>query len=56
MNSAMITAAARHLLTIVGGALAVKYDIDGEAINAIVSGLATFVGVAWSLWDKRNRF
>jgi phage shock protein PspC (stress-responsive transcriptional regulator) len=56
MNSAMVAAGARHILTIVGGGLAVKYDIDGESINAIISGLATFVGVAWSLWEKRNRF
>lgn len=55
MNNAMITAGIRHLLTVIGGALAVKYDIDGESINAIASSVATFIGVAWSLWEKRNR-
>ena len=55
MSPAIITALARHLLTVVGGAYAMKYDIDGASLDAIIGGAAAAVGVAWSFWDKRQR-
>lgn len=55
MNSTMISALVRHLLTGVAGALAARYSIDGAAADAIVSGAAAAAGVAWSAWDKRMR-
>ncbi len=54
MNATIIAAITRHLLTAVGGGLAVKYGIDGESMNAIVGGASALVGVAWSLYDKRK--
>lgn len=55
MNAAVVTAVARHLLTVIGGAYAMKYNIDGASLDAIIGGMSAAVGVAWSLWDKRQR-
>lgn len=55
MNSDIISALARHFLTALAGGAAVKYSVDAETANAIVSGLSAAAGVAWSLWDKRRR-
>lgn len=55
MNSEIIAALARHILTGIAGAAAVKYSIDTDAVNAIVSGLSAAVGVAWSILDKRKQ-
>jgi hypothetical protein len=54
LNAAIVTALARHLLTAIGGGLAVRYGVDGATMDAIVGGLAALAGVAWSIWDKRN--
>ena len=54
MNATIISALVRHLLTAVGGGLAVKYGIDGATLDAIVGGASALVGVVWSLYDKRR--
>lgn len=56
MNATVISAIVRHLLTSIGGALAFKYGIDGDSVEALASAGATIAGVAWSLHDKRKRW
>lgn len=53
MNAAVVTAIVRHLLTAIGGAMAVQYDVDGDTLNAIIGGLSALAGVAWSIYDKK---
>jgi hypothetical protein len=55
MNSTIIAAVVRHVLTALSGGFAVKYGIDGGTLDAIVSGAAALAGVSWSLWDKKAR-
>lgn len=55
MNSTIIAALVRHLLTALAGGAAVKYGIDGSTIDAIVGGAAALAGVAWSIYDKRPK-
>lgn len=55
MNATMITAIARHVLTTVGGAYAMKYGVDGATLDAIIGGASAVAGVVWSVWDKRQR-
>lgn len=55
MNSAILQSLLRHILTAIGGALAVKYGVDGDTMNAIVGGASALAGVAWSVYDKRQR-
>jgi len=54
MNAAIIKALVRHILTALGGALVVKYGVDGASIEAIAGGAATAAGVAWSVYEKRK--
>ena len=54
MNSAILQSLIRHILTAIGGALAVKYGVDGDTMNAIVGGASALAGVAWSVYDKRQ--
>jgi hypothetical protein len=55
MDSAVVAALARHILTALAGGAAVKYGIDGGTMDAIVSGAAALAGVSWSVWDKRRK-
>lgn len=55
MNATIVAAIVRHLLTAVGGGLAVKYGVDGVELEAIVGGVAALAGVVWSVWDKRQK-
>ena len=55
MNTTILAALARHILTALGGAFAVKYGIDGGTMDAIVGGGSALVGVALSIYDKRGR-
>ena len=55
MNAMIIQALVRHILTALAGGFAVKYGVDGETMNAIVSGAAAAAGVGWSVWDKRRQ-
>jgi hypothetical protein len=54
MNSAIISAVVRHVLTALAGGFAVRWGIDGATIDAIVGGAAAAAGVGWSIWDKRR--
>ena len=54
MNATVFAALARHILTAIGGGLAVKYGIDGATLDAIVGGASALAGVVWSLYDKRR--
>jgi hypothetical protein len=54
MNASIVAAIVRHILTGVGGALALKYGIDGASIDAIIGGASALAGVAWSVYDKRS--
>lgn len=54
ITSAMVQAIVRHILTLVAGGYFVKYGVDGETQNAIISGLTALAGVGWSLYDKKQ--
>ena len=54
INATIIQAIVRHLLTGVAGGFAVKYGIDGGAVDAIIGGVSALAGVGWSLYDKRQ--
>lgn len=54
MNPVLIQALARHILTAIAGGLAVKYGIDGGAMEAIIGGAAAAAGVGWSIYDKKK--
>lgn len=55
MNAAIVTAVARHILTLFGGAMAARYGIDGGTIDGIIGALSTVAGLGWSIYDKRQR-
>lgn len=54
MNGTIVAALARHILTAIGGGLAVKYGVDGSTGDAIIGGISALVGVLWSVWDKKR--
>lgn len=55
MNSMIIQALVRHILTAVAGGFAVKYGVDGGTMDAIVGGAAALAGVGWSVYDKKKQ-
>ena len=55
MNSVLIQAIVRHLLTALAGGFAVRYGIDGGTMDAIIGGASAAVGVGWSIYDKRKQ-
>ena len=55
MNATIISAVVRHVLTAVGGGLAVSSGIDGAAWEGIVGAVATLAGLGWSIWDKKRQ-
>lgn len=55
MNKDIIFALTRHILTLIGGAVAARYAIDGAAIDAATGAVLTLVGFAWSIWDKKAK-
>jgi hypothetical protein len=55
MNATIISAVVRHVLTAIGGGLAVSWGIDGAAWEGIVGAVATLAGLGWSLWDKKRQ-
>jgi hypothetical protein len=55
MNATLISAVVRHVLTAVGGGLAVSWGIDGAAWEGIVGAVATLAGLGWSIWDKKRQ-
>lgn len=54
MNQTVIMAVTRHLLTAVGGGFFASFGVTGTAMEAVIGAVATLVGVAWSLYDKRD--
>lgn len=54
MNPVFIQALIRHLLTALGGGFFASYGISGEGVEAAAGAVATLVGVAWSVYDKRQ--
>lgn len=54
MNATVITALVRHVLTAVGGGFFASWGISGSAMEAAVGSVATLVGVAWSVYDKKK--
>ena len=54
MNSMIISALVRHVLTALAGGFAVKYGIDGGTMDAIIGGAAAAAGVGWSIYDKKK--
>lgn len=55
MNQAVIQAIVRHVLTAAAGGMAVKYGVDGSAIDAVIGGAAAAAGLGWSIWEKRTK-
>lgn len=55
MNSTLIQAIVRHILTAVAGGFAVKYGVDGSTMDAIIGGASALAGVGWSIYDKRKQ-
>lgn len=55
MNTTTIAAVIRHALTFFGGVLVTKgIELDPTSIEAISGGVATIVGIAWSVWQKKK--
>lgn len=54
MNATIVTAVTRHVLTAVGGGLAVSWGIDGDTWQGVVGALATLAGLGWSIFDKKR--
>lgn len=54
INSVIIQALVRHILTALAGGFAMKYGVDGSAMDAIIGGASALAGVGWSLYDKRQ--
>lgn len=55
MTASVIAAMVRHVLTAVAGGLAVKYQVDGATVDAIIGGVAAGAGLVWSILEKRKR-
>lgn len=54
MNSTVIQAIVRHMLTTVGGGFLASFGLSGSTLEATVGAVSTLAGVAWSLYDKRK--
>jgi hypothetical protein len=52
MNSEMITAVVRHILTAVGGYFVAKGAVDHGTVEAIVGGIVAAIGLGWSIVNK----
>lgn len=55
MNSAVIQAIVRHLLTVAGGGFFASWGITGSTFEAVVGAVSTLAGVVWSIYDKRKQ-
>lgn len=55
MNKEILFALTRHVLTLLGGAIAARYAIDGATIDVASSAVLTLVGVTWSIFDKKAK-
>lgn len=55
MNATIVQAVLRHVLTAVAGGFFVRYGVDGGTQDAIIGGLSAIAGLAWSVYDKKQR-
>lgn len=55
MNPTIVSAVVRHLLTAIGGGLAVSWGIDGATWEGIAAAVATLAGLGWSVIDKKRQ-
>lgn len=54
MTTEIITAVVRHVLTFGGGYLVTSGLIDNGQLELATGAICTIVGVAWSVWQKRQ--
>ena len=54
MNKDMVLGLVRHILTFGGGLLVTKGAIDAPGLDTLVGAIVTIIGVAWSIWAKRE--
>jgi hypothetical protein len=52
---AVILGLVRHVLTALGGAAILKGYIDTAGVEAVVGAVMTLAGIAWSVFEKRQR-
>ncbi len=55
MNDAVVSAIVRHLMTSVGGGFLMSFGITGTTLDAVIGAVSTLAGVAWSLYDKKQK-
>jgi len=53
MTGEKVAGMIRHVLTFVGGIVVGKGWIDEATMTAIVGGVVTIAGAAWSWWAKK---
>lgn len=54
MTGDVVAGFVRHILTFGGGLMVTKGMIDEATMTAIVGGIVTIVGAAWSWWAKKK--
>lgn len=54
MKTRIALGMARHLLTIIGGAMVAEGYADAETVSQIQGGVVALFGMAWSAFDKRT--
>jgi hypothetical protein len=55
MNNDMWLGAFRHLLTVLGGFLVAKGQIDADTLNTLVGAVTALAGFGLSMLDKKGR-
>lgn len=55
MSKPVILGILRHLLTMAGGALTAAGWLDESTVQQGIGALATLIGIAWSVAEKRGR-
>lgn len=53
-DKAVILGVIRHVLTAAGGAFATKGYVAASDVEVIVGGIATLIGVVWSVIEKKK--
>lgn len=54
MNQEQILGIVRHVLTILGGVLVSKGDLEAGQVELLTGAVVTVLGVAWSIYAKRT--
>jgi hypothetical protein len=55
MDTAVLGALARQLLTLAGGYAATRGWVDADTATGIVGALATLASAGWSIYEKKSR-